>query len=553
MEASSLNNGYKIESPVTDNSPSVDWGTAVPYQQTGYFSKTAIDYLNNADTLRPFYKHPVSIKGIKEAIEARKQFPQNRKILVEALTKQYQGIEVSPAVKKNIDLLLNENAFTVTTAHQPNIFTGPLYFIYKILHAIKVANELSEKLSDKDFVPVFYMGSEDADLDELNHISIHGEKYEWKTKQTGAVGRMKVDNAFLELIDKIKGQIGVEPFGKGLVALFRKCYRKDSTIQQSTFELVSELFGEFGLIVLNPDNANLKYVFNPVVKKELTEQFSHKAVEQTLRELEQHYKSQAGGRDINLFYLINDKRERIEIENSKFRIQNLNIEFTEDEILREVDEHPERFSGNVILRGVFQETILPNIAFIGGGGELAYWLELKKVFEAVNVPYPVLIIRNSFVLINQSQLEKVKKLNFALEEVFKSKQALLNELVKRESDKQLGLDKEIDQAKAFYNYLKNIAGEIDTTLQQHISALETNAVKKLSELEKKMLRAERKKFEAHQRQINKLKDQLFPNNSLQERTENFSSFYAKYGKGFIDLILQHSPALEQVFTILPLK
>ncbi len=524
----------------------------IPYQQTNYFSKTVTDYLDKNELLRPFYKYPVSLEGIEEAIEARKQFPQNRKVLVEELNKQYADLSISEKTSNNIQLLAEENTFTITTAHQPNIFTGPLYFIYKILHAVKLAESLSRQFSQYNFVPVYYMGSEDADLDELNHIKINGQEYKWNTKQTGAVGRMKVDKAFIELIDKIEGQIGVEKYGEELTSIFKASYRINATIQQATLELVNALFSEFGLVVLNPDNAELKRVFNPVVKKELTQQFSHKVVRQTLQQLGQHYKVQAGGREINLFYLIDDRRERIEVRNGKFLIQNTELAFTEEEMLKEVDAHPERFSGNVILRGVFQETVLPNIAFIGGGGELAYWLELKDVFDAVNVPYPVLILRNSFLLIEPFEKERINKLGFELKDIFLPKQDLLNKVVKRDTSKQLTLTKETEQAKTFYQYLKNIAGEIDTTLQHHIDALETKAVKKLVELEKKMLRAERRKFQAEERQIHKLKDHLFPNNSLQERTENVSSFYARFGKELLQILYKNSPALEQEFTLLVL-
>jgi len=365
-----------------------------------------IDYLNAAEQLQPFYNYPVSLQGIQQSIEARKQFNTNRHLLVDALTTQYNGVNLSASQQNNLNLLLSENTFTITTAHQPNIFTGPLYFIYKILHAAKLSAELKQQLPQYDFVPVYYMGSEDADLDELGFINLNGEKLIWQTHQTGAVGRMQVDKAFIKLIETIHGQLGVEQYGNTLIDLFKQYYTEGKTIQQATLALVNHLFADYGVLVVVPDNALLKKQFQSVVEKELTEQFSHQAVEATIHQLSKHYKVQAGGRDVNLFYLIDDKRERIEISNVKFQISNLKISWTKDEILTELENHPERFSANVILRGVFQETILPNIAFIGGGGELAYWLELKKVFEAVNVPYPMLIVRNSFLIINHNQSEK---------------------------------------------------------------------------------------------------------------------------------------------------
>jgi bacillithiol biosynthesis cysteine-adding enzyme BshC len=456
-------------------------------------------------------------------------------------------------LQKNLELLLEENTFTITTAHQPNIFTGPLYFVYKILHVIKLAAYLSEALPENNFVPVFYMGSEDADLDELGNITLRNQPYKWETKQTGAVGRMKVDKAFVKLIEAMHGQLGVEPFGDKIISIFKKYYKEGTTILQATLGVVNELFGAFGLVVLIPDNSQLKRLFNPIVKKELSELFSHRKVDETLALLKEHYKVQAGGRELNLFYLTEDKRERIERTDSQFEIPGLKRVFTEEEILDELENHPERFSANVILRGVFQEAVLPNIAFIGGGGELAYWLELKKVFEAANVPYPVLILRNSFLLFSQKQQEKINELGFEMQDVFKEENVLLNELVRRTSEKKLDLDKELQISSSFYNNIKNIAGEIDPTLPQHVESLKIKATKQLTELAKKMLRAEKRKFEAEKRQIQKLKSQLFPNDNLQERVENVAGFYALAGTQFLKLCLQNSLTVQQQFTLLPLE
>src|SRR5690606_8891268 len=140
--------------------------------------------------LRPFYTHDVSVEGIAAAIEARKAFPVDRKLLTEELFKQYENTPTAPEVKNNIESLLLENTFTVTTAHQPNLFTGYLYFIYKILHVIKLCETFKERFPGNHFVPVFFMGSEDADLDELGKVYMEGEKIVWDTQQRGAVGRM---------------------------------------------------------------------------------------------------------------------------------------------------------------------------------------------------------------------------------------------------------------------------------------------------------------------------------------------------------------------------
>ncbi len=524
--------------------------TLVTYQQTGFFSKIVLDYIKGEAPLKPFYQHLVSVEGIKAAIAERKKYPTDRKLLVAELQKQYAGIELSAKQQFNIKQLSNANTFTITTAHQPNIFTGHLYFIYKILHSVKLAEFCKTAIPENNFVPVFYMGSEDADLEELGHIFINGVKHEWKTKQTGAVGRMKVDKALIKILDAIGNEITVHPFGKEIIEQMKGCYIEGTTIEQATFKLINHLFAAYGLIVFLPDNAVLKKAFVPVVEKELTEGFSHKLVAETVNEFPKAYKVQASGRELNLFYLKEDTRERIEKTNDQWSIVNSKIKFSEPEILAELKNNPERFSPNVILRPVFQEMLLPNIAFIGGGGEIAYWLQLQKVFNAVNVPFPVLVLRNSFMLVEKNYDLLVNKLGFKVNDLFKPEHELLGELVKRDSVVSLSLAKEKQAIHEFYSQLKNTVSAVDVTLLRHTEALQKLALNKMEALEKKMLRAEKKKFEAQQRQLHKLKTELFPNNSLQERIENIMPFYAKWGNDFIAAVYKNSLALEQEFVIL---
>lgn len=525
----------------------------LPYEDTHSFSKMAMDYVKGAEKLQPFYQHPVSIDGVKAAIKDRQLFATNRQVLVAELRRQYQGYVLTELQENNLLQLLNHHCFTITTAHQPNVFTGHLYFVYKILHAIQLANQLNKQLPNNHFVPIYYMGSEDADLDELGHINLSGEKVEWQTNQTGAVGRMNT-KGLEKITERLEGEFGELPFGNQMIAMCKQAYGSYKNIQEATLYLVNELFKQYGLLVLIPDNAVLKQLFNDVVKKELTEQFSHKLVEETAKAINQHYKVQAAGRDINLFYLSDDgQRNRIELKDSQFTIHDSTLSFSQDEILQVLENHPERFSANVILRGVFQEMILPNIAFIGGGGELAYWLELKDVFKAVGVPYPILILRNSFLIMEKNGLLLMEKLGLTLKEIFNSEETLLNNLTQKNSTNQLTLSEEKDSVATIYRGISKLAGSIDPTLQQHICSLQTQSLKKLGALEKKMLRAEKRKFSDMQRQIQHFKKQLFPNNNLQERVDNFMPYFAKYGFELLDVLLKHSLALEQQFGIISME
>jgi bacillithiol synthase len=523
---------------------------SLSYDSTGYFSKIVSDYLSGAETLKPFYQHLPNLDGIKHAITGRQQFATPRTLLVEQLKEQYTGLELSTKTSKHIEALLADNTFTITTAHQPNIFTGPLYFIYKILHAVKLAEYLSAEMPEYNFVPVYYMGSEDADLDEIGSLNVGGAALKWNTKQTGAVGRMKVDKAFIALIQSIEGQIGVLNHGPELTQLFKQCYQEGRTIQLATLELVNHLFADFGVVVLIPDNTGLKKAYHAVVKKELVEGFSQKAVSITAKALEEHYKVQAGGRDINLFYLIENRRERIEMQGDVYEVKALDLKFTQEQILMELENHPERFSANVILRGGFQETILPNIAFIGGGGELAYWLELKSVFETVGIPYPVLILRNSFLQVSRRQFQQMQQLDISVEALFLNSFDLLNQYVKKQTQKQLQIETEMSAIWAVYEQLKLVVNKVDGTLETHVAALQTKSAKRLKALEKKLLRAERLQHDTAARQIESLKTGLFPNNSLQERVYNFSTDFSKYGQSWMQTIYQASSALDMKFVLI---
>lgn len=525
----------------------------LPYESTGYFSKIVTDYLYQSDLLKSFYEFAPTLDGVKKAIAARKNVQTNRALLVNILKAQYEGIAISQKVNANIELLLQENVYTITTAHQPNIFTGPLYFIYKIMHAVKLAEELAILIPETKFVPIYYMGSEDADIAELGFINVGTQKLQWETKQTGAFGRMKVDKQFIQIIHLIEGQVGVFPFGNSLIKLFKSSYTEGKTIQQATLELVNHLFADYGIVVVVPDCAALKAAFIPIVEKELKEQFSHSIVEKTANDLSVNYKVQASGRPINLFYLINDQRERIELINGEYHVQALDLVFSEAEILFELNSNPERFSPNVILRGVFQETILPNVVFIGGGGELAYWLELKNVFDATGVPYPVLILRNSLLFINKEQQEKLNKLLIAKERLFLKTQYLIDDKVKAISDNQVDLVKEIEETALLYNKVEELVGKIDSSLVNHIQSLKIKAIKKLSGVEKKMLRAEKEKFISISNQITQLKLNLFPNGSLQERHDNIAIFYSKYGNEWLSIIYQSSQGLNQQFGIISIN
>src|SRR5688500_2276364 len=308
----------------------------IPYNRTNSFSKIVLDYLDASENLKTFYSFPPNEKGIEEIIEQKKKQIINRELLVEELQKQYVPVKSSDCVIKNIELLTEKDTFTICTAHQPNLFTSPLYFMYKILHTIKLADTLKGKFPQHNFVPVYYMGSEDADFAELNHTYVKGKKIEWKKLQSGAVGRMLVDALLIQLIDELQSQLYAEAYIDDVIDSLKRCYTIGKTIQTATFELVNELYGKYGLVVLIPDNIALKRQMISVFADDIFNQTFSSIVAKTSERLEQHYKVQANPREINLFYLKNDIRERIVKQGEEFHIHNTDIKFSKEELKNEL-------------------------------------------------------------------------------------------------------------------------------------------------------------------------------------------------------------------------
>ncbi len=552
--------------------------TKISYRSTELFSALINDYIETKGTAQSFVNYAANKEGYKKAIEQRASFPTNRKVLVEVLQNQYtqlakevndasvlnsnnnnalnnslNNIETFKLVNDNVNLLLKENTFTVTTAHQPNIFTGPLYFIYKIVHAIQLAAELNKQFPQHNFVPVYYMGSEDADLQEVGSYNLAGEAYQWNTKQKGAIGRMKVDDELIKLLQNLEGYWSVQPEGKEALEVLKEAYTKGKTIAEATLYLVHAFFGKYGLVVIQPDDTKLKSLFIEMMEMELRTGFSQKAIQSTKEKLASTYHVQSDGRDVNLFYLKDNTRARIENKEGTYIVVDTDISFTEEEIVKELHANPDRFSPNVILRGVYQETILPGVAFIGGGGELAYWMELKNVFNEVKVHYPILQLRNSFMFMNEKQTAHWNSLGFSLEDVFKPLLELELDYVKNQTKENLALTNHITSLNDLYASIQQDVIKIDTSLGDHAKNLSIQAQKKLALLEKKMIRAEKRKQQTSIDRIQAIKGSLFPKNSLQERVENFSEWVGAYGWDWVEAVLENSTTLNPSFTIITIN
>ncbi len=504
----------------------------IPLDETNCFSSFFIDYINEKSDLKDFYADFPRIENFKSIIENRNFSQANRDVLVERLLNQYEETTASEKVTNNIKSLSEQNTFTITTGHQLNIFTGPLYFIYKIVTVINTCKALKEKYPEKHFVPVYWMASEDHDFDEINHFYFDGEKYEWNTDQKGAVGRFKL-NGIEDILDRL-------PSG---IDFFKEAYGKP-TLAEAARSYVNHLFGEEGIVVVDADDQELKRLFAPVIEDDLLNHSPHKACENSSVDLQAlGYKTQVSAREVNFFYLDENVRERIETNGDSFRVVDTDIQFSKTEIQNLIQEHPERFSPNVILRPLYQETILPNLAYVGGPSEAVYWLQFKSVFDHYKIDFPLLMPRNFALVIPANEAAKWEKTGLSTKDLFLDKDAAFAKWVSLNSNEDLSYSEEIEQLSSIYQSLGEKAAKVDPTLRQHLETLKTNAENKLRNAEKKLVSAEKRKHANRESQISAVKDALFPGGSLQERRDNFLNFYLSDPQ-FIQTLLDTFDAFE---------
>ncbi|MCK0130777.1 bacillithiol biosynthesis cysteine-adding enzyme BshC [Flavobacteriaceae bacterium F08102] len=528
---------------------------SIPFRDTGYFSDIICDYLDQKPSIRPFYNEFPTLAGFKKQMDRKgRSFPsENRALLVQRLLVQNENIKLTNKTKQNIRLLAENSTFTITTGHQLNLFTGPLYFIYKIVSAINLASTLGKVYSEHTFVPVYWMASEDHDFDEICFFNLGNEKVTWKTAAEGAVGRLSTKD-IEALAATLERELGSSHRARKLIDLFKKAYTEFSTLAAAHRFLVNELFGAYGLVIVDGDDAELKSEFIPQIKAELEHQQSYAEVQKTIQQLvKEQYPIQVTPREINLFYLRDNYRERILKEQDGFISVDGRFKWTHEEIFKEVEAHPEHFSPNVIMRPLYQEVILPNLCYIGGGGELAYWFELKTFFEQQHIPFPILLLRNSVLCISRKQADKMKRLNVSPEELFLDQHDLLSQKTKELSDIEIDFTRQKAHLIAQFNELEVLATKTDKSFIGAVKAQKTKQINGLNHLEKRLLKAQKRKLKDHLGRISSLQDALFPKHGLAERYDNYATAVLAFGEDFIDTLIENLDPLSLEFTVLTLE
>lgn len=513
--------------------------TKVDLKDTHQFSSLLLDYINDEGQLKDFYGQRPEVSGFEHQIASRNFPSENRRILCQVLSRQYKDLEVSDVVRQNLQLLADENTFTITTGHQLNIFTGPLYFIYKIVTVINACKRLKAAYPDKNFIPVYWMASEDHDFDEISYFRLNGKKHQWSTTQKGAVGHFD-PGELKELIDDIAG----------VPDIFKTAYLERDNLADAARYYVNELFGKYGLVTINADDHELKSLFTAVIEDDIFNNTPQQLVEKHSASLDAlGYKTQVHAREINFFYISEGLRSRIVHEGDQFKVLDTELSFDSDELKALIHQHPEHFSPNVILRPVYEEVVLPNLAYIGGPAEVTYWLQLKPVFDHYQIAFPILMPRNFAMVIPRHVRDKWIRTGLSINDLFLDKHVVANKAVKQQALHDIHLNGQKEEIMTLFEQIKMQAASIDPTLTAHVEAQQTMTQKKLEAIERKFIKAEKRHQADRLRQIESVLDYLFPNGNPQERTDNFLNFY-QVNTDFIDQLIMHFDAFDYRYNVL---
>lgn len=500
-------------------------------------NKLIIEYLKNEESIKPFYTYENSLKGFKEKIKDRSLSSSKRQLLVNRIKAQYQSYNLS--VPENLNELLKENTFTVTTGHQLGLFGGPKYFIHKIVSTLKLSEMLSAEFPEYNFVPVFWLASEDHDFEEVSKANLFNKTIEAHTELKGAVGRMPASiytKAYCELYSFLSN----EDEKLRLKELFNE-NTPSSTLSEETTRWVNHLFSHTNLIIVDADDKELKKEFTSTMRSELLNKKAFTSITETNQQLKNKgYKTQVNPREINLFYLDNNLRERIVEEDTKFKVLNTDIIFSKEEILQELTENPQKFSPNVILRPLYQETILPNLAYIGGPGEISYWLQLKEMFKNYNTQFPILVLRDLYMIIPPSILRQIEKLNLSIEDFFLDEKTLLEQYIQKNNINQLDIKEQLSHLQQIKKEIIQQVQTIDTPSVNAVEIAFHKFNKELEKIEKKVLKNTKKKEETNLNKITKIKQRLIPNGKLAERSECFIPDYLSMKEQYPEKLMQRS-------------
>jgi bacillithiol biosynthesis cysteine-adding enzyme BshC len=516
--------------------------------EVGGFSELFVDYVTAYDRVSKYYNGNFRDPShLRQIIEQVARMPRDRSTLVRVLAEQNREFYCTIKTLANIDLLHEDSTFAVVTGQQVGLLSGPLYTLYKIITTLKLTQRLNDSLPDFHFVPIFWLEGEDHDFEEVNNVKVvnhdnQAKKIEYLVngkpldKNIGAVGDVQLDGFIDEFFRQAEESLINTEFKGKLFETFRHYYQRGTTFTKAFVGLINQLFDNSGLIFLNPNNRELKKLMSTVFQREVSE---HPAVCQLViersAELEQRFHAQVKAKAINLFLFEKGGRHLIEPREDGFGLKGARRQLTIEELKQCAGETPELLSPNVVLRPICQDTVLPTVVYVAGPNEIAYFAQLRPVYEFFNVTMPIIYPRATATILEEKLESILDKFELDLTAFFGELDTVLRTVSEQISDIKVEdmFQNVASRVKESLNELKFGINQIDPTL---LGALETTASKiesQLSVLKEKTFLAQKKKNEIALKQVEKVANNTLPFGELQERQINVIYFMNKYGLDFV--------------------
>jgi bacillithiol biosynthesis cysteine-adding enzyme BshC len=509
------------------------------------FPSLFTDYLNQNKKILEFFNFNPFNKDHAPSILEQLKFKGSRSETVRLLIDYNSRFNPPEKVLSNIHSLENENTYAVVTGQQPMIFGGTLFTIYKTLTAI-IYCKLYSSHTGHTFVPVFWLGDEDHDYDEVAELHVHSqsglEDFKWETHQNRQLrtADILIKEEFEDLKKGIKEALGNTDFSDGLWELIEKSYSRDNSAGFAFGKLMMQLFGKHGLILAGSNNRDIKNSTKSVLQTSVERQDEiFQSLTLTSGNLESSgYHSQVKVQQSNLFRIAEDgTRFKLYYSDGKWSDESGNFEnISPDQLISMIGKHPENFSPNVFLRPLMQDRLLPTVAYVGGPGEISYYAQMKEIYGLFDQTMPVILPRFSCTLIETSVKRALESLPFKWTEYNRRIEDLESDFVdhsdKPDIESIIGSwKKEVEE---LTEKMKPLVGEVDPTLENSAGKASAAFFNELDKLKGKMYRSVKQQEKVQVNRIAKVQEALFPNGNLQEREIAFIYFMNKYGSNIWD-------------------
>ena len=509
--------------------------------------KIFLDYLYDPQKVSSFYDFNYNNKEeylnkFKSIADSRAQNMPDRSLLFSIIKDQYNNLNLSVKTSQNIDLLKDKKTLAVVTGQQLGITGGPLYTFYKIITAIKLSNYLSERYDEYNFVPIFWLEGDDHDFNEVRSISIIDENNELSKinyddgiddeEDRGSVGQITINDSINNFFESLSKKLRETEFKGDILNKLKEFYSPGKTFKGAFKELIFWLFDEYGLIIFDPQDPKFKVLLKPVFKKEVKDFRLHtEKLVSVSAELEELYHAQVKVHPVNLFYSYDEGRFLIEPVENEFRLKRKRKKFTFEEIIDTIENSPENFSPNVLLRPICQDYILPTAFYVAGPSEIAYFAQVTPLYQIFEIESPVIYPRASATILEKNISSVLKKYELEVHDIFTEPEKLRTKIIRSVSE--VTLDEMFkdtsDKIEAALDQLKEKLFEFDKTISDASTKYKQKIFNDLDVLKVKAMDAQKKKHEVTLRQIDKAVNSLYPNSNLQERELNFIYFAHKYG------------------------